>query len=343
MKKMVCFTLILALAAAAAFAGGSGDKGQGPNGKITIYTSMYEDVIKSLNGALKKQFPQCEIEFVYGGTGQLQARVAAEQKSGKLGCDMLLVAGPAYSLELKEKKILHHYISAEAGNLAFDYDKDGYWYPVRISNMVLAYNPAKNNKNSIPDSFNDFANNAGVKGALSISNPLTSGTTLSALAALKDKYGYGYFDALGRQNVKIDAGAAAIAKLETGEYKVIMVLEESILKKRQEEKSKLEVIYPTDGTIIILSTVMIITDKWSAHNNTKTAELITDWFLSPAGQKTIVAGWMHSVRKDFDAIPYDSIPTGEIRANAIPLNWENAFRQKNEILSKFEGSVTNKK
>ena len=342
MKKMVCFTLIIALAAAAVFAGGGGDKGQGAN-KITIYTSMYEDVIKSLNVALKKQFPGCEIEFVYGGTGQLQARVASEQKSGKLGCDMLLVAGPAYSLELKEKKILHHYISAEAGNLAFDYDKDGYWYPVRISNMVLAYNPAKNNKDSVPNSFNDFANNANVKGALSISNPLTSGTTLSALAALKDKYGYGYFDALGRQNVKIDTGAAAIAKLETGEYKVIMVLEESILKKRQGEKSKLEVIYPTDGTIIILSTVMIIADKWSAHNNTKTAELITDWFLGPAGQKAIVAGWMHSVRKDFDAIPYDSIPTGEIRANAIPLNWENAFRQKNEILSKFEGSVTNKK
>jgi len=331
---------MLALAAAAVFAGGGGDKSRGPNGKITIYTSMYEDVIKSVGAALKKQFPNCEIELVYGGTGQLQAKIAAEQKSGKLGCDMLLVAGPSYSLELKEKKMLHHYISAEAENLAFDYDKEGYWYPVRISNMVLAYNPAKNNKNSVPNSFNDFANNASVKGAISMNNPLISGTTMAAVAALKDKYGYGYFDALGKQNVKIEYGAAALTKLETGEYKVVMILEESVLKKRQEEKSKLEVIYPTDGTIIIPSTIMTIADKWSAHNNTKTAEIITDWFLGPAGQKAIIAGWMHSARKDFDAIPYDSIPTGQIQANSMPLDWENAFRQRDEILNKFEDSVT---
>jgi len=239
--------------------------------------------------------------------------------------------------------MLHKYISPEAENLAFDYDKEGYWYPVRVSNMVLAYNPAKNNINSVPNSFNDFANNSGVRGALSMSNPLTSGTALAAASALKDKYGYGYFDALGRQNLKIEAGAAALAKLETGEYKVVMVLEESVLQKRQAESSKLEVIYPSDGVIIIPSTIMIASDKWSAHNNTKTAEKITDWFLSRDGQNAIVSGWMHSVRKDFDKIPFDSIPTSRIQSNSMPLNWENCFRQREEILSRFENSVTNKK
>ena len=338
MKKFICFTLILALAAVIVFAGGSRE---GQN-KITIYTSIYEDVIKSLDAALKKQFPNYTIEFVYGGTGQLQAKVAEEQKSGKLGCDILLVAEPSYSLELKEKGLLHRYISTEAGSLAFDYDKEGYWYPVRISNMVLAYNPAKNSKNSVPNSFSDFANNASVKGVVSMSNPLTSGTALAAAFALKDKYGYGYFDALGRQNVKIEAGAAALAKLETGEYKVVMVLEESVLRKRQTESSKLEVIFPTDGTIMIPSTIMTIAGKWSAHNNTKAVELITDWFLGPQGQSAIVSGWMHPVRKDF-YIPYDSIPTGQIQSNSMPLNWENCFRQRDEIQSRFENAVISKR
>ncbi len=36
----------------------------------------------------------------------------------------------------------------------------------------------------------------------------------------------------------------AVTKLETGECKAIMVLEESILKKREEEGSGLEVTYP---------------------------------------------------------------------------------------------------
>jgi iron(III) transport system substrate-binding protein len=332
---------ILALVIPAVFAKGRRDTS--PTSKITIYTSMYEDVIKSLDEVLKKQFPHYEIEFVYGGTGQIQAKVAAEQAAGKLGCDILLVAEPSYSLELKEKGMLHRYISAEAGSLAFDYDAEGCWYPVRVSNMVLAYNPEKNNKNSVPNSFNDFAHNTRVRGAVSMSNPLTSGTTLAAAAALREKYGFGYFEALGRQNIKIESGAAALVKLETGEYQVIMVLEESVLKKRQEEASKLEVIYPSDGTIIIPSTIMTIADRWSAHNNTRAAEIITDWFLGPVGQNAIVVGWMHSVRKDFDKIPYDSIPTSQIQINSMPLDWEQCFHQRAEIQARFEEFVTNRR
>jgi iron(III) transport system substrate-binding protein len=115
-----------------------------------------------------------------------------------------------------------------------------------------------------------------------------------------------------------------------------MVLEESVLKKRQEESSRLEVIYPTDGAVIIPSVIMIIADKWSANNNTRSAEIITDWFLSPQGQNVIVAGGMHSVRKDF-APPYGSIPTGQIQA--LPLNWEDASRQREDIQVKFEELV----
>jgi ABC-type Fe3+ transport system substrate-binding protein len=87
---------------------------------------------------------------------------------------------------------------------------------------------------------------------------------------------------------------------------------------------------------------MIVAGKWSAHNNTKTAELITDWFLSQEGQKAITSGWMHYVRKDFDMIPFDSIPTSQIQSNSMPLNWENVFRQRNEIQNRFEGAVTSK-
>ncbi|MDR0759551.1 MAG: ABC transporter substrate-binding protein [Treponema sp.] len=319
--------------------GGAG----GPSGKIVIYTSMYEDIIEAMDEALEKAFPNCDIEFFYGGTGTLQAKIAAEKDSGKLGCDMLMVAEPAYSLELKEYGMLHPYKSKEAGALDFDYDPDGYWYPVRVCNMVLAYNPEKAPKNSIPNSLYDFAYNSDVKGAISMSNPLTSGTAMASVTALKDKYGYEYFTALGNQGVMVESGSVALTKLETGECKVIMILEESVLKKREEEGSKLEVIYPTDGTIIIPSTIMTVDAKWSANNNTAAAELITDWFLSNAGQANVVAGWMHSVRKDYPKPPYDGIPTAQIKANNMPVNWENCFRQREEIRTKFEEAVTSRR
>lgn len=347
MKRFVC-CIVFTAAIFALFACASSDRGSAAvvrdySGRIVIYTSIYEDVIESLDWALQRQFPGVAINFVYGGTGRIQARVAAEQAAGRLGCDMLLVAEPSYSLELKAKGMLHPHMSRAAATLAFDFDENGYWYPVRISNMILAFNPEKYTRDTIPGSFFDFAHDPNLQGAISMSNPLTSGTSKAAITALRDKYGYEYFQALGRQNVTIESGAVALSKLESGEHKVIMVLEESVLRKRQEEMSRLEVIYPSDGTIIIPSTIMIIADRWSASRNTRTAETITDWFLGPDGQSAIVEGWMHSVRRNFRRIPFDSIPINHIMANNMPFNWENSFRDREEILSRFEELVTRRR
>jgi iron(III) transport system substrate-binding protein len=347
LRVLAVLALVLALGNPVFAGGGRQPSSSSPSGntsdvsgKLMIYTSIYEDVIEALDEALEKKFPNADIQFFYGGTGNLQAKIAAEMDAGKLGCDLLLVAEPSYSLELKERGLLHPYISPYADRLAFDYDKEGYWYPVRICNMVLAYNPEKVAKNTIPNSLRDFAFDSSVRGLISMGNPLTSGTTMAAVTALRDKYGYEYFQGLGNQGVKVESGSVALTKLQTGECKVIMILEESILKVREEDDSKLEVIYPTDGTIIIPSTVMTVADQWNANKNTKLAEAITDWLLSDEGQENIVKGWMHSPIKNFSKLPYDGIPTTQIMANQIPVNWENVYRQREEIRTRFEEYVT---
>lgn len=310
-----------------------------PTGKVVIYTSMYEDIIEQIDNQLEDVFPDCDIEFFYGGTGTLQAKIAAEIDSGALGCDMMMVAEPSYSLELKEKDLLYPYIYKDAATLSQEYDPEGYWYPVRMCNMVLAYNPEKYSKDELPNSFYDFAFDESLKGVCSMSNPLTSGTAMASISALKDKYGYEYFEALGKQNVMIESGSVALTKLETGECKEIMVLEESVLKKREEEGSTLEVIYPTDGTIVIPSTIMTVNEKWSANKNTAACEAITEWFLNKDGQENIVKAWMHSVRSDFSHPPFDAIDTIEIMKNNMPINWENCYKNREELRTKFEEFV----
>ncbi len=309
-------------------------------GKVVIYTSMYEDIIEAMDKKLEEVFPKMDIEFFQGGTGTLQSKVAAEMESGRLACDMLMVAEPAYALELKEANVLHPYKYAEADKLLFEYDADGYWYPVRVLNMVLAYNPDKFSKDQVPNSFEDFAKDESVKGFISMGNPLTSGTSYAAVVALLDKYGEDYIKLLGSQGTAIESGSVALTKLETGECKEIMILEESILKKREEEGSTLEVIYPTDGTISTPSPIMIIKDEVSANQNAAACEAVEEWFLSLEGQKYIVSGWMHSVRNDYPSAPYDAIPTSEIMANTISIDWEKCFRQREEIRTLFQENVT---
>ena len=311
-------------------------------GKIMIYTSIYTEVGHVIEKALASHFPNVQIEFSYGGTGTIQALIQNEiAANDRLGCDILLIAEPSYSMELKAKGLLHPYLSSEASALAFDYDPQGYWYPVRVSNMVLAFNPDRTPRNTIPETFYAFANDPRFRGVISMTNPIISGTSFASIAALRGKYGYDYFTALGRQNVSIDSGLVALGKLQTGEYMMVMVLEETVLRLREEERSRLEVIYPSDGTIVIPSTIMIINNNWNANRNITAAQAITDWFLSEEGQKTVVSGWMHSVRKDFGSIPHDSISTSLIIESGMPLNWENLNNDRDIILSRFEESVMN--
>ncbi len=331
---LLCLTMLLAIPSALAV-------NEELTGKIVIYTSMYQFVIDMMDEAMAKEFPNLDVEFFYGGTGALQQKLAGETETGKFGCDMMLVAEPAYSLELKEGGWLHPYKIENAQDLLrFPYDDEGYWYPVRVCNMVLAYNPEMYTPEELPKTFEEFAYDESLKGQISMGNPLTSGTTMAGIAALSDLYGYEWFEALGKNNVMIESGSTALAKLETGECKVIMILEESVLKKRAEDGSKLACIYPEDGVILIPSTVMTVAADRSANMNIEAAEAITDWLLSAEGQKFVVAGYMHSVFKGMEEIPFDSVDTDELIAHDIGVDWVRCYTMRDEIQTVFQQNVT---
>ena len=310
-------------------------------GKITVYTSIYQFVIDMMSAELKAEFPNLEVEFFYGGTGSLQTKLTGEMETGTLGCDMMLVAEPAYSLELKEGGWLHQYEVEDAESiLRFPYDEEGYWYPVRVCNMVLAYNPELYTPDQLPKTFKEFAEDESLKGKISMGNPLTSGTTMAAVAALTDKYGYEYFDALGANDVMIESGSVALGKLETGECKAVMILEESVLKERKEKGSELACIYPEDGVILIPSTAMIVAEEKSANMNIEGCEAVANWLLSEAGQKLILEGYMHSVFAGMKEVPYDSVDTDSLIEKDMGVDWVRCYTQREEIRTEFQERVT---
>lgn len=346
MKKLIALFLCVAMLVGCvpAFAAN-----EDVSGKITIYTSMYQFVIDMMSEALKAEFPNLEVEFFYGGTGSLQTKLAGEMETGTLGCDMMLVAEPAYSLELKEGGWLEPIMIENADTLLrFPYDEEGYWYPVRVCNMVLAYNPEMEadwtaKGITIPKSFKAFAEDTALKGLTSMGNPLTSGTTMAAVAALTDKYGFEYFDGLGANNVMIESGSTALAKLQTGECAAIMILEESVLQKQKEDGvTNLACIYPEDGNIMIPSTVMTVAEDRSANLNIEACEAVENWLLSEPAQKLILEGYMHSVFAGMTEIPYNSIDTDGLIQTDMGVNWERCYQQREEIRTNFEEKVTNK-
>ncbi len=342
MKKFL--VIVLALAMLMSLASTALAVNEDVEGKITIYTSMYKQVYTGMKEVLAKEFPNLEVEFYYAGTGTLISQIAGEMgddHTGALGCDMLLVAEPAYSLELKDYGYLHSFDLGAKDKLRFPYDEEGYWYPVRVCNMVLAYNPEKYTPDQLPKTFKAFAEDTSLKDKISMGNPLTSGTAFAGVSALTSKYGFEYLDALRANNVMIESGSTALAKLESGECKVIMILEESVLTKRKNDGSKLACIYPEDGNILIPSTCMIVAEEKSANANLEACEAVAEWLYSEAGQNFIVKeGEMHSVIKDFPAIPYDSISTDDLIKTDMGVDWERTYHDRDKINDEWNNRVT---
>ena len=329
-------------------------------GELVIYTSMYQFVIDMMDEALKKEFPNLTPGldgsfFFYGGTSSLITKIYGEmgdKRDHPLDTDMFMVAEPAFSLEMKDYGYLHQFeINDAANRLRFPYDEEGYWYPVRALNMVLAYNPEMVDSwaakgITIPHTYKDFAYDPALKGYISMSDPMTSGTAYASVVALMDKYGEEYLDKLGENKVMRESGSTAIAKLQSGECAAIMILEESILKYIADEEAKgntvsnVAVIYPDDGVILIPSTVMIVAEEFSKNVNTEAAEAVAEWLLSDEAQKLIMQGYMHSVLSDMDEYPAHSIPTDELIEKDMGIDWVNAYVNREKINNLWTEKVT---
>ena len=219
MKKILALVLVLVMVFSlcpSAFA-----VNEDVEGEIVIYSSMYQFVLDMLDEALQEEFPNLVPGnegsfFFYGGTSSLITKIYGEMETGTLDCDMMLVAEPAFSLELKEAGYLEPVEIESPGELLrFPYDEEGYWYPVRVCNMVLAYNPemvddwaAKGV--TIPQTFEAFANDPALKGYISMGNPMSSGTTFAAVASLTqdNHYGQDYLKGLAANNVMIESGGS---------------------------------------------------------------------------------------------------------------------------------------
>ena len=330
-------------------------------GTVTVYSSMYPFVLKMLDEAIRQEFPNLtpgngDSFFIYGGTTSLINRIYKEMAGGVLECDMMMVAEPALSLELKAADYLEPiWIDGAQDLLRFPYDADGCWYPVRVCNMVLAYNPELEAQwaekgVTIPKTFEAFASDRSLKGLISMGDPLNSGTTFAAVASLTqaNHYGRQYLKKLAANDVAIESGSAAIAKLRNGECAAAMILEEAVLKALKdaedagESLNNLRCIYPEDGVILIPSTVMTLKAEHSKHRNPEACEAVERWFLTEEAQKLILKGYMHSVFRNMTDIPYGSVDTEWLIGKNMDVKWENAYRSREDINLAWVKIVLNK-
>ncbi len=265
-------------------------------GKVMIYSSIYLHIIEQLKPILKKKFPNIDVQWFYGGSEKVIAKLVAEFEQGNTMADLIMIADPAYYNTLKRDGRLLQYRSPNHKYLFPAWvDKDGYYSGVRINIMGIAYNKNLVAAKDLPKTWWDLADPKW-RGKVGMPNP----------APFRDGLcGHGGPCPLAETRLALlrsppekplpanPATAPWRRNCSAASSPWRMLLEENVLKAISEKKP-LGFVYPSDGPIVNPPGIAIM----KTTKNPAAAKAVYDFFLSKEGQQAIIDGWMHSVRTD---------------------------------------------
>lgn len=279
---------------------------------------MYKEMIEMMQPDVEKAFPNTKIEWFAAGSEKIGAKIEAELAANQLKADILMTADPFFYIELKKRGLLHPYESPNAKDIPPHLkDPDNAFVTQRVPVVVMAYHRDLLKPQDAPKSFQELTGPKWKK-KIAMASPLESGTTFTAVAALSKKYGWDYFKKLRENEIFSSGGNSTVRqKLESKEFPVGIILLENILQ-AQLQGSPLEVIYPTDGAILVPSPVAIF--KRTEHLSE--AKKMIDFLFSEVGQKAMVKANMYSPNPMIGP-PENAKTFGFILKNSFP--WNNEF------------------
>ncbi|MCK6527939.1 extracellular solute-binding protein [Myxococcota bacterium] len=268
--------------------------GGGISGELWVYTSMYEEVVRSLEPLVAARYPDLDVRFFQAGSEKVSQRLEAELAGGGSPADLVLTSDPFWYEQARREGRLLRYASPESLRIPREYlDLDGYWATSRLSLMVLAAHGERVPEAERPRRFADLAEPR-FRDRVTTGDPLASGTNLTLLAFLQAERGWDFYRRL-RGNGLVAAGgnSAVLTRIESGERPVGAILLENLLAAR-ENRTPAVTILPEDGAVTIPGPIAIL----AGTDNPEAAKAVYDLVLSPEGQRAIVAGRMYSPRPD---------------------------------------------
>ena len=307
MKKVLACILVLTLLCGCALAEGS----------LVLYYSHASDWSDPIIQGFSEKY-DVDVELVGLGTGELISRIIAESANPQ--ADILW--GGVVESYIPIEEYLASYESPQIPNLqAGTWDEDNFqWYPVDLEPMVMIYNTEM--VEEAPTAWADLLREE-FKGTIASADPVQSSSAFGVIQSIIAAYGqengggYEFLEKLVPQlDGKLTSGSSAVYKgVSNGEYAVGLTYEEAALKYIA-AGATIDVVYPTEGTGILISPVAMVNGAPNAEN----AKLFIDYVLSEEAQSQLAAVNRRSSRTDI-ALPDNFVPTAEIPKADYSTEW----------------------
>ena len=245
--------------------------------ELWVYTSVYPEVLKTLEAPLAAAVPQAKVSWFQAGSEKVAARFEAELAGGGSPACVLLTSDPAWLEDLSARGALRPYVSPGALGVDRRWLRPT-WAAVRVSVMVLGGPPGG------PASWEDLRDPR-FRGTFSSGDPLASGTAFTTVAAWERAFGPGFLPAVAANGWMAAGGnSAVLARMESGERPHGVVLLENLLAKG------LPFTVPAEGAVAVPGPAAIA----AGCPQPAAAQAVVDWLFTPEAQALFVAGQMHS-------------------------------------------------
>ncbi len=306
MKKFLAIVLALVMVfalSATAFA-------DGESGTVMLYATLKEKQLTAIKEAFTAKYPNITFDYYAAGAGTVMTKIATEQQSGSIGCDVVWVGEPTNIMTLKDQGILMPYESPEASHIPEAYkDPDNMYIGARLVVMGIAYNTALVDADHVPTKWEDLLDPY-FYDQIMLTDAVESGTMAYALGALvqNEKYGWDYFEGLKEQGAVLNASATGTHNdVAAGGYMATIGVD-YVTQTLTNSGSPIEFVYPEEDAVVISGPMAIMKDT----KNEAAAKLFYDWVISEEGQKVLADANATPIRDD--VVREGSKPVSEINA-----------------------------
>lgn len=297
--------------------------------KLIWYTSLALPSSTMIAHLFEKKYG-IEVELHRSGSQRVLQRMMQEVAAGIKNVDVIHTSDAGHFVLLKKKGLLTKYTpkGIEVFPSGFK-DKEGYYYGMRATLSVIAYNPKSVSEKEAPKTWNDLLDPKW-RGKLVTAHPSYSGIIATHVLAIVNLYGWDYFKELAKNKLHLVQSANDPAGVvASGERPVGANGAEYFYYKTMKQGNPLKIVYPKEGIPLVVSPVAVAKD--SPHPNA--AKLFMDFiFTREALQQMANLEGLYTGHPDV-TYPKDKPKLNEL--NLLSVDAEQLEEKNAEIKKRF--------
>ena len=230
-------------------------------GSVLWYTSLALPSSTAIAATFKQKYTGIDVEVHRTGSQRVLQRVMQEAAAGVKNADVIHTSDAGHFELLKAKGLLLKYTPQGVAPFPEGFkDKAGFYYGMRATLSVIAYNPKLVADKDAPKTWKDLLNSKW-SGKEVTAHPGYSGIIMTHVLALVNVYGWDYFRDLAKNKLHVVQSANDPAGIvASGERSVGVNGAEYFYYKTLKQGNPIKMIYPKEGVPLIVSPVAIAKD-----------------------------------------------------------------------------------